>query len=58
MKKLIIILLFIITSGIFSKTNDVFLHEFGISDKSIEYYNNAKVEKELYLYGRIYFRWK
>ena len=41
MKKLIIILLFIITSGIFSKTNDVFLHEFGISDKSIEYYNKA-----------------
>ena len=41
MKKLIIILLFIITSGIFSRTNDVFLHEFGISDKSIEYYNKA-----------------
>ena len=41
MKKLIIILLFIITSGIFSKTSEEFLHEFGISDKSIEYYNKA-----------------
>ena len=41
MKKLIIILLFIITSGIFSKTTAEFLHEFGISDKSIEYYNKA-----------------
>ena len=41
MKKLIIILLFIITSGIFSKTADEFLHEFEISDKSIEYYNKA-----------------
>ena len=41
MKKLIIILLFIITFGIFSKTADEFLHEFKISDKSIEYYNKA-----------------
>ena len=41
MKKLIIILLFIITSGIFSKTTDEFLREFGILDKSIEYYNKA-----------------
>lgn len=41
MKKLIMILLFIITSGIFSKTADEYLREFGISDKSIEYYNKA-----------------
>ena len=35
------ILLFITTSGIFSKTADEYLIEFGISDKSIEYYNRA-----------------
>lgn len=41
MKKLILILFFILTITVFSKTNDEFLSEFKISEKSAEYYNTG-----------------